>query len=654
MNRALHILLLNDNPDDRALVARELCREIPNLQVEHIIQATDFDQAVKAGAFDLVITDLQLCWTDGLKVLHAVKSCQPDCPVIMFTNASSEEIAVEAMKAGLDDYVVKSSQHSVRLRTAVRSVLEKARHRRAQREADDLYRDLFERAPVAIYRITPEGQILKANPAMMQMLGCLNHESLIGVDVVGTLVDAEEYARWKMLLEQEGAVSDYRGQMRRFDGTLIWVESNARVVRDNEGQVLYYEGAIVDITERKRAEERIRNEAARAGALARVAARLNAQLDLDAVLDAICKETAQALAVPVVSVTLYDARDKVFRPAAVYGLQEMPGEFIPFPWRIYDEYVQPQATGERRNGPLIILPDLQTIPDLPNVQFYTRYNLRTTVAAGMTIDEEVIGTLNIQTVADLRTFSDEELALLKGLAAQAAVAVQNARLFEQVREQREQLRVLGARLAEVEEAERQRMARELHDQVGQNLTALGINLNIMRTQLSEAADAIRSRLDDSLLLVEQTTERVRNVMAELRPPVLDDYGLLAALRWYGEQFSARTGLAIDVQGAELDPRLAAPTENALFRIAQEALTNVTRHAHATRVAVKVNEPNSNVVQLVITDNGIGFEPARPAEPGGQQPWGLISMTERAEAVNGRCHIESQPGQGTRLIVEVPR
>jgi two-component system sensor histidine kinase UhpB len=171
--------------------------------------------------------------------------------------------------------------------------------------------------------------------------------------------------------------------------------------------------------------------------------------------------------------------------------------------------------------------------------------------------------------------------------------------------------------------------------------------------LGKAAGPVRSRLDDSLALVEQTTDRIRDVMADLRPPGLDDYGLLAALRWYGVQFSSRMGIAVDVQGEELVPRLATSVENALFRISQEALNNVAKHARVARVRVAVESGGGNV-RLIIADEGIGFDPSRLDEPAGHQRWGLVTMSQRATAVGGYCRIESRPGEGTRVVVEVPR
>jgi two-component system sensor histidine kinase UhpB len=230
------------------------------------------------------------------------------------------------------------------------------------------------------------------------------------------------------------------------------------------------------------------------------------------------------------------------------------------------------------------------------------------------------------------------------------------RLLEAVSAQSQQLRTLSARLAEAEEAERKQLARELHDQVGQNLTAVGLNLSIIREAIYDAlpqADAITGRLDDSLALVEEITDRIRDVMANLRPPVLDDYGLVAALDWYGARFSKWADLVVSVQGQEPSPRLAAAIENALFRIAQEALTNTARHARASRVVVRV-EVDNGLVRLVVADDGIGFEPAGPAEFAGRQSWGLLSMSERAEAVGGSCRVISRPNQGTQVIVEVSR
>ncbi len=219
---------------------------------------------------------------------------------------------------------------------------------------------------------------------------------------------------------------------------------------------------------------------------------------------------------------------------------------------------------------------------------------------------------------------------------------------------KEQLQSLSRRLVEVQEAERRLLASELHDQIGQNLTALSINLNIIRSQFSDEFDKkIKDRLEDSLKLVEETIERIRDVMAGLRSPVLDDYGLVIAMRWYSERLSKRAGLAIMFQGEEFSPRLPLVVETAIFRIFQEVLTNVAKHAQARQVNVALKEVDGKV-QLDITDDGVGFDPAGIQRLKERPKWGLITTGERAKALGGHLHVESVPGRGTRVIVEVPR
>lgn len=234
------------------------------------------------------------------------------------------------------------------------------------------------------------------------------------------------------------------------------------------------------------------------------------------------------------------------------------------------------------------------------------------------------------------------------------VITERKRAEEEIVRQSGLLRALGARLAEVEETGRQHLARELHDHVCQSLTALGLTLTLLRTQMPrKAAAKLRGRLAEAVALVEQIGETIRDVMAELRPPMLDDYGLLSALRWYGAEFSDKTGIRVDVQGQEAVPRLAAPVELALFRIVQEAMANVAKHARATGVVLTEAEDNG-MVRLVIADNGAGFDLGQLGQPEGRHLWGLMTMSERAAAAGGRCRIESQPGQGTRVVVEVSR
>jgi PAS domain S-box-containing protein len=226
------------------------------------------------------------------------------------------------------------------------------------------------------------------------------------------------------------------------------------------------------------------------------------------------------------------------------------------------------------------------------------------------------------------------------------------RADEALRQSAERLQTLSRRLVEIQESERRELSRELHDRIGQNLTALKINLDIVLSELPAAIKTAQGpRMHESLELIDATVRSVEEVMAELRPPMLDDHGLLAALRWIGGQFSRRAGIPITVQGPGDLARLAPAIEIALYRIMQEALTNVTKHAHASHVTISLTVQPGNL-ELVVADDGDGFDANAASRRGSAVGWGLITMRERAEAIGGILTIESAPSRGTRLIVTI--
>ncbi|NVN91017.1 MAG: PAS domain S-box protein [Desulfuromonadales bacterium] len=215
------------------------------------------------------------------------------------------------------------------------------------------------------------------------------------------------------------------------------------------------------------------------------------------------------------------------------------------------------------------------------------------------------------------------------------------------------LRAYARRLMDVEETLRKAIAAELHDEIGRDLTVLGINLSIIGASLpSDAVVSLLARVEDSGKLVENISRTVRNIMASLRPPVLDDYGLAAALRWYCHLFSLRTGIDVRVQAGEDFPRMTVEQEIVLFRIAQEALTNVAKHAAARSVTVSLQREDGKVC-FSIADDGRGFvfDPGVPlSETSG---WGMTIMRERAELIGGQFRLESAVGRGVTVVVELP-
>jgi signal transduction histidine kinase len=230
------------------------------------------------------------------------------------------------------------------------------------------------------------------------------------------------------------------------------------------------------------------------------------------------------------------------------------------------------------------------------------------------------------------------------------VALQAARLKEA--ERREALRgELLRRVVEAQEAERQRIARELHDETGQALTAIGLGLRGVTTTLKQDVEKATQQLRQLEALVARSLDELQRLIADLRPSHLDDLGLAAALRWYAAEVQNRAPLRVTVEVTGEPRTLSTEVKTALFRIAQEALTNTVKHANAKNAHVSLTFGDQDVT-LQISDDGCGFNTNHPARKG-RHPWGLEGMRERASLLGGHCDIISSPGSGTLIEVTIP-
>lgn len=223
------------------------------------------------------------------------------------------------------------------------------------------------------------------------------------------------------------------------------------------------------------------------------------------------------------------------------------------------------------------------------------------------------------------------------------------RVEQELRQSRERLQALSRQLIAAQENERRRLAHELHDEIGQTLTAISINLQAIQAVTGEAA---QPRLREAVAIVDQAITQVRHLSLDLRPSVLDDLGLEAALRWYADGQIRRTGLDIRLDTNLRGCRLPVELETTCFRVAQEALTNVVRHARARRVWIELQRQEA--VELTIRDDGAGFDPqAARARAAGGASFGLLGMQERVELLGGEFLLEAQPGRGTSVRARFP-
>ncbi|MBI4787160.1 MAG: MEDS domain-containing protein [Chloroflexi bacterium] len=431
----------------------------------------------------------------------------------------------------------------------------------------------------------------------------------------------------------------------RPDGQVRVVHSQGDVTWDDKGYPRRLFGVIQDITERKRAEEQIQREAARTDALLRIARVVSAQLDLKTVIHTICEETCRVMNVPATLVSLLDQNREVFQVAGYAGvLPELVAQLKPVPRAFYERHLT-------ADGSLLVIPDALDDPDQPNLDQIRATNARTVVGAPMFREGHLIGSLNVVTMGAVRKFKDEEIQLLRGLADQAALAIENARLFTSVREQREQQSVLSAQLVQAQETERRAIARELHDELGQILNAVSTNLQTI--QLTRRRSTRAERLQESINLVDDALRRTRDLALDLRPSMLDDFGLVPALEWYVDRQAQRSGFAAELVVEPPILRLLPSLETMCFRVVQIALTNVARHARAKHVRVELNR-HATDLELTVRDDGVGFDVDQAMEGAVRgRTLGLLSMQERVRLAGGEIQVKSAPGQGTEICARFP-
>ncbi len=422
------------------------------------------------------------------------------------------------------------------------------------------------------------------------------------------LVHPEDRARvamsWKSLLESGPSLLDNQFRIVRPDGTVRTVYTRLHVDRDGSGRAVRILGVCQDVTDRKLAEEEAR-------------------------------ATEERFRTMVENVRDY----------AIYMLD--PRGYITS-WNLGAERIKGYLADETigRHYSLFFLPEHTERGD-PGLQLEFAAIQGRYESEGWSVRKD--GSRFWAHVIVTRLL--DESGKLRGFSRITHDITERRRAEEDLHSYADRLRVTSRRLVEVQEAERRLLAGELHDRVGQNLTALGLNLSIVASGLpAEDYPELAARLEESSLLVQGTVDAMRNVMAELRPHALDDYGLPAALRTLAASFSRRTGIQVAFQGDAPATELPKPVDLAMFRIAQEALNNVAKHSNADHVEIAVKRVNG-LATLSVRDNGVGFDPRRIGASNNGAGWGLLIMRERAEAVGAGFSLHAELDAGVQVLVE---
>jgi PAS domain S-box-containing protein len=513
------------------------------------------------------------------------------------------------------------------------------------RDAEEKFKVLVENLPDVVARFDPDLRHVYVSPAVHHATGRPARD-FAGRTNRELGMPAELVEQWDAALRRVFATAQPENiefsysapdGTRYFDCRLVPEPGPAGAV----GTVL---SVARDVTERRLAFDAEQRARQVAEALRESTVALSRSLDRETVLTTLLDHLRRIVAFDRASVMLLEEASRLSVRALFDGNRVIP--LAPEVRSELNPADHPIVYGILTTGTPVLIPDVRTHPDwsLPT----DRSSEASWMGVPLFARGDVAGLFSLSK-REPDYFNEEHMRLAGAMAIHASAAVDNAVLFEQVQTSAVQLRLLSRRLVEAQENERRHIARELHDETGQALVSLRFGLRLLEREIN-GGGSVTGRVAELTQRIDEVIDGLHRLAADLRPPSLDHLGLDAALRQFSRTAASKFGLAVhfSARGFTSD-RLPMVVETDLFRVAQEALTNVVRHARATRVDV-LAERRGDRVMVMIEDDGVGFDPDRVT---GENHFGLLGMRERAEALGGTLTVESTPGAGTTVVVEVP-
>jgi PAS domain S-box-containing protein len=536
----------------------------------------------------------------------------------------------------------------------VHDLTEAKRAEQERRESEGRYRALVDAMPEAVFVHRGE-ELLFGNSAARTLVGARPGDMLSGIPVMSLALEGDREAlaaRTRRVLEHGVPAEPREARIRRLDGTVIWVELQG--VRVEYGGAPAVQTLMRDITARKQQEEADAARSVRvqrqADMLLRVASRNTSTgwSGLGAALEGICADAAQVLGVDRVGIWLLEDQGATLSGAAIYERGGTRRDGLPtFPMSRLGGYLSMLRT-ER----VFESRDVDNDPRLRDFSDATQplSSSRAILAAAIFRAGELAGVVSVSQLDAARQWHPDEVNFVGGVADQVSQV-----LLDFEREQvLADLQVLAGELTHIQNEERRRIGRELHDSTGQTLAALELDLARLSELTRSLAAKPRELLENAMRLARQCSNEIRTASYLLHPPLLDELGLVSALRWLADGLRERGGIDVRLDLPESMPRLSPANELTLFRVAQEALTNVQRHSASPWVALRL-EVLPHGVALEVEDAGRGLA----ARDGTRGPTlmptlgvGLAGMRERIRQVGGTFAMESA-GAGTRVRASVP-
>jgi PAS domain S-box-containing protein len=559
---------------------------------------------VKADRPDLVIMDIKLRGEmDGIDTVWELRKIL-DVPVIFSTAMSDQSSLARAKLTEPYGYIIKPFNER-ELYTTIETSLYRHRIDHRLKESETKYRTLFEQSRDAIYLSDLDGMIMDANRAMIRLTG-YGTKGLTGINIKDLFVDPAEGERALGEIRERGFIDSLEIRIRKSDGAESDCLLTATRIVAADGVDFGCQGIIRDVTGQKRLE-RIRDilvhekvkHVKELNCLYRLT---QISGDINTPLDDIFRQTIEIIPYAFQNPAIIAVKIRYHDRAFASREGDMDGESL-----------------------------------ASNVQVF-----------GMVEGDITVYNTGRTASGDDELFSKEERDMVNAIAERLGIIIERNRTFQDLALSREELRGLSAHLQSLQESERTAIAREIHDVLGQSLTAMKMDISWIKNRL-KGKDELIARAEAMSGLIDGTIDTVRRLSSELRPDLLDDLGLGAAIEWHAEQFQKRTGIACTVTSNIGDRIIDEMKSINIYRIFQESLTNIIRHANATHVDVDLNV-DDRALTLTVRDNGRGINEDEINNP---RSLGLIGVRERALSCGGAIDIKGAKDSGTVMTAHIP-
>jgi PAS domain S-box-containing protein len=609
--RSLRILILEDMASDAELMTYELRQANIDYSHRRVTDREQFLTALEEERPDVILSDFHLPGFDGLEALALAQAKHPEVPFIFVSGAMGEEVAIESLKRGATDYVLKDRLS--RLVPAVRRALREAEDRQERRQAqaaladsEAQYRLLLKNIPAVVYKGYMNCAVDFVDKKVEELTGysksAFDSREMVWSDVLLP----EERSKFKEaflegLRGSKSYLREYR--IKRKNGEIIWIQDRGQIICDQDGQVEYISGVFFDITERQKVQEALRESENRFASFMRY----------------------------------------------------LPG--IAFMQDVYGRYLYVNETWKRVQRQSDAKKEQSSKEDKPP-QLVGQFSEsdRRVITRGEPVQ-------NIQEISQddgvhiwlVNKFPILDQASHPILIGAVGIDITRRRRAEEALWESEQrLRFLTSQLLTAQERERKRISMELHDELGQSLAVLKLQIRAIERGLGDSQQDLKAECRELLEYLDGVIDNVRRLSRDLSPAILEDLGLQSALKYLIDGVSKHYTVSHSFEVEDLDRLFTSDAQIIIYRIFQECLTNISKHAGASQVSIAVRKEDG-LVSIVLEDNGVGFDLAQVSGSRriAGRGLGLAALNERARMLGGTLDIRSQAGAGTTVTCTIP-